>query len=57
MPFANHTAMDYLPRRLHPQEYGDPFRVINLFLVGEIFLAGVSMLRNGKMRRCYWAIN
>lgn len=37
MPFANHTPYDYFPRRLHPQEIGNPFRVINQFFGWENF--------------------
>ncbi|WP_312790223.1 hypothetical protein [Sphingobacterium sp.] len=39
MPFANPTPYDYLPRRLHPQEIGNPFSVINLFFGWENFPA------------------
>ncbi|MBD1424808.1 hypothetical protein [Sphingobacterium arenae] len=31
MPFANPTPYDYFPRRLHPQEIGNPYNAINLF--------------------------
>lgn len=37
MPFANPTPYDYFPRRLHPQEIGNPFNVINLFFGWENF--------------------
>lgn len=39
MPFANPTPYDYFPRRLHPQEIGNPFNVINLFFGWENFPA------------------
>ncbi|MBE8719833.1 hypothetical protein [Sphingobacterium pedocola] len=39
MPFANHTPYDYIPRRLHPQEIGNPFNVINQFFGWENFPA------------------
>ena len=31
MPFANHTPYDYFPRRLHPQEIGNPYLAIHQF--------------------------
>lgn len=31
MPFANHTPYDYLPRRLHPREIGNPILAIHQF--------------------------
>lgn len=37
MPFANPTPYDYLPRRLHPQEIGNPYNVINRFFGWENF--------------------
>lgn len=31
MPFANHTPYDYFPRRLHPQEIGNPYLALHQF--------------------------
>lgn len=48
MPFANPTPYDYFPRRLHPQEIGNPYNVINLFFGWENFLAWRAHLDEWK---------
>lgn len=50
MPFANPTPYDYFPRRLHPQEIGNPFNVINLFFGWENFPAWRQHLDEWKHR-------
>ncbi|WP_343554949.1 hypothetical protein [Sphingobacterium sp.] len=48
MPFANPTPYDYFPRRLHPQEIGNSFDVINLFFGWENFRAWSDHLDEWK---------